>query len=389
MSEPTRVAVLGAGRVGAAMALDLAADEALRVRAVDASEDALAELGARAQGRASGSGDSARLSTLAADLSDEEGVARAVEDADLVVGAVPGPMGFDTLRQVVDVGRPVVDISFFEEDPFRLDGLARERGVPAVVDAGLAPGLSNLICGRLLAEWDAMEAFDCMVGGLPVDRSAPFQYRAPFSPLDVLAEYTRPARIRRDGEGRTLPALSEIEEVEFPGVGTLEAFLTDGLRTLLDTTDVPEMTERTLRYPGHAAAMRGLREAGFFSGGTVRVAGTDVRPLDLTGRLLTEAWSMAPDEEDLVAMAVTARGRSDGAPVERRYRLLDRYDPATGTTAMARTTGYTCTACVRALVRDLWTESGIVPLEDLGRNRACFDFIVGELRTRGVRLEEI
>lgn len=397
MSDRKNVTVLGAGRVGAAIALDLAADPGLRVRAVDADETVLARLAVRAADRG------AAPETVVADLSDPGALDRAVEDAAIVVGAVPGSMGYATLRRVIEAGRDAVDISFFEEDALSLDRLARERGVTALVDAGLAPGLSNLVLGRQLEAWDALHDFECLVGGLPVDRSAPFEYRAPFSPLDVLAEYTRPARIRRDGDAVTLPALSEVEEVEVPGVGTLEAFLTDGLRTLLDTTEVPTMVEKTMRYPGHAAAMRGLREAGFFGreamelggaggpssgaeGGHGESASPHVRPLDVTGRLLADAWSMDEGDEDLVAMRITVTGEDGGEPVRRRWWLLDRYDPETRTTAMARTTGYACTACVRMLARGLYDRPGVSPPETVGREPACFDFIVDELAERGVEL---
>lgn len=226
------------------------------------------------------------------------------------------------------------------------------------------------------------------MGGLPADRSAPFGYRAPFSPADVLAEYTRPARLRRAGEDLTLPALSEVEEVEVPGVGTLEAFLTDGLRTLLETTDVPTMVEKTIRYPGHAAAMLGLREAGFFSGDEMEVEGAAVRPLAVTTRLLDGAWRMDEGEADLVAMRLTAAGKRGGEDVRRRWWLLDRYDRDTKTTAMARTTGYTCAACVRLVAWGLFDRPGISPLETVGRDAACREFVLAELAEREVTLRE-
>nr|NIP79368.1 saccharopine dehydrogenase [Gemmatimonadota bacterium]NIQ54075.1 saccharopine dehydrogenase [Gemmatimonadota bacterium]NIU74268.1 saccharopine dehydrogenase [Gammaproteobacteria bacterium]NIX44285.1 saccharopine dehydrogenase [Gemmatimonadota bacterium]NIY08502.1 saccharopine dehydrogenase [Gemmatimonadota bacterium] len=274
------VIVLGVGRVGSAMALDLASDPALAVTAVDASPDALEHLGSAAPA----------IRTAVVDLSDADAVRGALEGHELAIGAVPGPMGFETLRRVLEAGLDVVDISFFEEDAFELDALAREVGRVAVVDAGLAPGLSNLILGDREARLERVDRFECLVGGIPAEPAPPWEYKAPFSPIDVLAEYTRPARLRRGGEPLTLPALSEVETIEFPGVGRLEAFNTDGLRTLLRTSRAPDLVEKTLRWPGHADRIRVLRDTGFFSPEPVDVAGAEVAPLALSTRLLFDAW---------------------------------------------------------------------------------------------------
>ncbi len=270
-----KVVVLGAGLVGGAIAKDLAKDGEFEVTVVDMAEGALAHLGG-----VSG------VETRRADLADSEALRKAIEGQDLAVGAVPGSMGFATLRTVLGCGRPVVDISFFPEDALSLDALACEHGVCAVVDCGIAPGCSNLILGRMEREFDALEAFTCYVGGLPAVRTWPWEYKAPFSPSDVLEEYTRPARYVAGGRLVTMPALSEAELVEFPGVGTLEAFNTDGLRSLLATVKVPFMVEKTMRYPGHAERIRMLRESGFFATELLEVGGAQVRPLDLTSRLL-------------------------------------------------------------------------------------------------------
>ncbi|MGD8318863.1 MAG: saccharopine dehydrogenase C-terminal domain-containing protein, partial [Gemmatimonadota bacterium] len=190
------------------------------------------------------------------DLSEPANVERAIADADLVVGAVPGFMGYRTVEQVLDAGKPIVDISFFPEDAFGLQEKAANAGVPCLVDCGVAPGLSNLVLGQLEEALDETHAFQCLVGGLPVERDWPWDYKAPFSPADVLEEYNRPARFRRDGKEVVVPALSDVDLVHFPGLGTLEAFATDGLRSLLKTARTPTMVEKTLRYPGHAELMR-------------------------------------------------------------------------------------------------------------------------------------
>lgn len=370
-----KIVILGGGRVGSAMARDLASDPHFDVTVVDASAETLRRL--------EGWG----LKTERADLGDPAAVGRAVRGHDLVVGAVPGFMGFATLKAVLEADKDVVDISFFDEDPFLLDELARERGRIAIVDCGVAPGCSNLILGRMAAALDRVDSFACFVGGLPAERTWPFEFKAVFSPIDVLEEYTRPARFKRFGRMVTLPALSEVEHVDVPGVGTLEAFNTDGLRTLL-RLDVPSMVEKTMRYPGHADKMRMLRETGFFGTEPLEIGGARVRPLDLTARLLFSSWQLGPGEEDFTAMRIVIEGEKDGRRERRTWDLLDRFDRATGTTSMARTTGYTCTAAVRMVAAGLYDRKGISPPEFVGRDAAAYEFMMRELAARGVELRE-
>ena len=370
-----RITVLGGGRVGRTIAMDLARDHDVTV--ADLSEEALQSIG-----RLGG------IQTIRANLAMKEEIAQVVASADLVVGAVPGHMGFETVRAVLEAGRPIVDISFFDEDPFHLDALARERGLVALIDCGIAPGYGNILLGHLERTMERIDRFDCAVGGLPVVRSWPFEYRAVFSPLDVIEEYTRPARLMVGGKVVTRPALSGLEPVEFEEIGTLEAFLTDGLRTLLVTMDIPEMRERTLRYPGHADRMRMLRETGSFSKEPVAIGESTVRPLDLTAHLLQDAWRMEPGEEDLTVMRLEVEGIDGGRAVRRVWELLDRYDPETGTTSMARTTGYTCTGAVRAVLEGLYNRPGISPPEYLGREPGCFEAVTTHLAERGVVFRE-
>ena len=372
-----RVVVLGAGRVGNAIARDLAEQGSWEVTVADRSPEAL--------GRLSGV---AGLRVVEADLARPEVVATTVAGHDLVVGAVPGPMGFATLRAVIEAGVNTVDISFFEEDPFELHRLAVARGVVAVVDCGVAPGLSNMILGRCEATWETVESFSCWVGGLPVVRHWPYEYRSVFSPIDVIAEYVRPARLVRGGAVVAVTALAEPELLEFAGVGTLEAFATDGLRTLLRTVRCPEMVEKTMRWPGHRERVEALRDAGFFGEEPVLVGGVAVRPVDLAAALLFPVWHLAEGEEDLTVMRVVVEGRSNGRAVRHTFDLLDRYEPTTGTTSMARTTGYTCTATVRLLAAGRYRQPGIAPLELVGGEPGCAEFILADLARRGVTLRE-
>lgn len=372
-----RIVVFGAGRVGAAIAKDLAFDGDFEVTVADISTEALTPLGSIPG-----------ITTVQADLGSLEMVRRLAEVHDLVVGAVPGPMGYETARAVVACGRPLVDISFFERDPHpELDDLAKQKGVVAVYDAGIAPGFSNLVLGHAERVFETVDRFECYVGGLPAQRCLPWEYRAVFSPIDVIAEYTRPARLVEGGAVVVREALTELELIDFEGVGTLEAFNTDGLRSLL-RCDVPHMKEKTLRYPGHAERMRTLRDAGFFSEEEITVRGATVRPLDVTASLLFADWRLREGERDLTVMRLEVEGLRDGARQRWRLDLLDRFDPELGITSMARTTGYMCTATVRLIAAGWYDAPGFVSPEVVGRVDGCFDFLRERLAERGVVFSE-
>ncbi len=368
------IVVLGAGRVGGAIVRDLSAEPTFSVKVVD--------LDPLAMDRLEGMGVELELH----DLTNPDRVAEAVADADLVVGCVPGFMGYRTVEVALGEGKPVVDISFFEEDAFGLDELAREEGVPCLVDCGVAPGLSNLILGHMEATLDETTSFRCLVGGLPVERDWPWEYKAPFSPADVLREYMRPARLRRHGKDVVLPALSEVELVHFPGLGTLEAFNTDGLRTLIETSTTPDLVEKTIRYPGHAERMRVLREAGFFDDREIIAPSGLVRPRDVTETLLFDAWQFGEGEPDLTVGRFTIEGVQDERRVRHTYDLLDYYNTETETSSMARTTGYTCAAMVRLVAQGDWTTPGVAPAETVGRDATCFEYVLRHLEERGVKL---
>lgn len=306
-----------------------------------------------------------------------------------MLSAVPSAMGFETLRAILESGTSCVDIAFFSEDPLELDGLAKANGVTAIVDMGVNPGMGGVLAAHAHGRLATTRSILSYVGGLPRTRRWPYEYAAVFAPMDVIEEYVRPARYVENGALVVRPALSDPEYVDFPEVGTLEAFNTDGLRTMAKTMNVPNMKEKTLRYPGHIEKMAVLRETGFFGTDPVEVGGVRVSPRELTAKLLFPMWKLGPGEEDVTVMRVVVEGETpEGARVRYRYDLLDRYDAKRGVHSMARTTGYTATAAVRMLARGLFAERGVFPPELVGRNPACVEFLLAELAARGVVYEQ-
>ncbi len=368
------ITVLGAGMVGGAIAADMAANH--RVTLADYSQDALDKAKARYPG----------LETRLLDVTDTGRLQKAIRNADLVISAVPGSLGFKTLHTIISAGKNVVDISFTLENPLDLHELALKKDVTAIVDCGVAPGMDNILLGYHNERLTISE-FVCLVGGLPKIRKWPFEYKAPFSPADVIEEYTRPARYVENGRQIVRKPLTDPELVEFERAGTLEAFNTDGLRTLIQTMPhIPNMKEKTLRYPGHSEYIRVLKESGFFDSKKIRIGqNTEVSPLEFTAGILFKEWKLEDDEEEITVMRVVIKGSNkEGRRETITYDLFDEYCHNTRVSSMARTTGYTATAAANMLLDGVFREKGVIPPENLCREQQCFEYLMDYQKERNI-----
>jgi len=371
-----KIVVLGAGLVGGPMAIDLSKEKNFEVTVVDFNQDVLSELTGKYPG----------LIGIQKDLTNPDDVTALVGDYDIVVNSVPGFMGFETAKAIIRAGKDCVCIAFYEEDPFELDQLAKDHNVTMVMDCGVYPGMGSVLIMNLVQELDNVENILTYVGGLPEVRVWPSEYKAVFSPIDVIEEYIRPARYIQNGFEVVRPALSDPEYIIFPEVGTLEAFNTDGLRTLAKTIDSPNMKEKTLRYPGHIEKMAVLRELGFFSKEeTLVVNETKVSPLEMTSQVLFPDWELKQGEKDITVFQSIIEGTKDGKKVKYIIDLHDIYDPETEVTSMARTTGYTATLTVRMIAKGIYTHKGISPPEYMGKHNDCVDYLIQGLKERDVK----
>ena len=361
-----QIAILGAGMVGRAMAIDL--QQKYSVTSFDVSEKSLDILSKKNK----------LIKTVKSDLSNFENYPTRLQNFDYVICAVPGFMGYNALQAIINAGKNVVDISFFPEDALTLDNLAKQKNVTAIVDCGVAPGMSNLILGYHNANM-TITNFECMVGGLPKKRVKPFEYKAPFSPIDVLEEYTRPARYVENSCIITKPALSDAELLNFEPIGTLESFNTDGLRSILFTMGhIPNMKEKTLRYPGHIDLMKGLIAAGFLS--TEKINGLATTPTEFTSKLLFNQWKLGEEEPEFTLMQINISDKTKTIT----YNLYDEYDATTKTSSMSRTTGYTATAALNMLIDGQFKDKGVFPPELVGKYENCFNYMLGYLKERNV-----
>jgi len=357
------------------MAIDLNNEEDFEVTVADISDETLRRLKAKCP----------EISVIAKDLSDPEVVSAVVSEFDLVVNAVPGFMGFETAKAIIKAGKNCACIAFYEEDPFELDLLAKENNVIMVMDCGVYPGMGSALIMSIAMQLDKIESVLTFVGGLPEIREWPSEYKAVFSPIDVIEEYIRPARYIENGFEVVRPALSDPEYIFFPKIGTLEAFNTDGLRTLASTLDAPNLKEKTLRYPGHIEKMSVLRELGFFSKEEIiNIKGQKTSPLEMTAQVLFPNWKLKQGESDITIFQSIIEGTKDGEKMKYTIDMHDRYCPDTDVISMARTTGYTATSAIRMIADGLYTHKGISPPEYMGKYPECIDYLQKRLKARGV-----
>ena len=381
-----KMLVLGAGLQGCACAYDLLQSEGVsRVTLADLRPDHLPPFLAD---RGDWGG---RLATVRLDVTDPVAVGETLRGHTSVMSAIPyyynGPMA----RAAVEAGCHFSDLGGNTEIVFeqkKLHDQALARGVSVIPDCGLAPGMVNILAAEGIRRLDQAETVKVYVGGLPQQPEPPLNYQIVYSLEGALDYYTTPSWVLRGGKPVQVDALSELEAVDFPEpVGTLEAFHTGGGISTLpfayqDKVDVMEY--KTLRYPGHAAIMRPIRELGLLDMKPVEVKGQTVAPRDLFIATVSPRLHK-PLSRDLVALQVLVSGLKDGTLREVGFRLIDYYDVEHGISAMMRTTGFSLSITGQMQADGRVTQKGVrTPDEAMP-----FGAYVSELGKRGIRIEEL
>ena len=380
-SMSMKVLVVGCGRIGSVATEDLAKSMgSIEVTVADKN-------GARAKQVADRIRED-NVSSIQLDVANHNELISALDNFDLAMGFLPGKLGYRLAEACINAGKNLVDVSYMPENSLTLNEKAVKARIAIVPDCGLAPGISNILVGHAASKLDKVSTVHIMVGGLPEKPVQPLGYVITWSPENLIDEYTRKARIVRDGKIVEVEALSGLEEVEFPNVGMLEAFYTDGLRTLPYTIkNADNMWEKTFRYPGHAEKIGLLKALGFFDEEPISVNYASVSPRRLTVKLF-ERKLRRPEVRDIVAMKIEVSGIKNEKHVCYVYHLLDRYDENHGITAMARTTAYPASIIAQLMLKKAVKQKGVVPLERLGTTEEFFSTFLNELQKRAIKITE-
>jgi saccharopine dehydrogenase-like NADP-dependent oxidoreductase len=376
-----KVIVLGCGNIGSVATEDLATTAGLsEVVVADNNERRAREVVKRIG--------MSNVSWIQLDVEKRDELTDVLKGFNLALGFLPGNLGYRLAEACVEAHNNLVDVSYMREDPMKLNESAKKAGSTIVPDCGLAPGISNVLVGHSASMLEKVETVHMMVGGLPEKPLPPLGYVVTWSPESLIDEYTRKARIVRRNRLVEVEALSGVEEIEFPRVGKLEAFYTDGLRTLPQTfKNVKDMWEKTLRYAGHAEKVKLLRSLGFFSEANVNVDGTSIQPRKLTAKIFEHELSMR-EQKDIVALKVETRGFKGGEMTTYVHCLLDFYDKKRCITAMARTTAYPASIVAKLILKKALVEKGVVPPERIGMDNNLFNLFLKGLKSHRIRINE-
>ena len=376
-----RMLVLGAGLQGSACAYDLLQrSEVERVTLADLHPNRVAAFLKKKKNK--------RLVTARLDARRRPQLEKLMRGHDAVMNALPYYFNYSVAKAAVAAGLHCADLGGNTEIVQKqktLHKAAQKKGVSVIPDCGLAPGMVNIIAAEGIRRVGEAESVKIFVGGLPQQPEPPLNYQIVYSLEGALDYYTTSSWVLREGRPQRVDALSELEEVVFPSpVGTLEAFHTGGGISTMPwaySGKVRTMEYKTLRYPGHVAIMRPIRELGLLALDPVKVKGVEVVPRDAFIAAVSPQLTK-PNGHDLVALRVEVQGR-DGRRVA--WQLLDYFDDATGISAMMRTTGYSLAitgvmqADRRISASGVFTPDEAVP----------FQPYVEELRRRGVEIKEV
>ena len=375
--------VLGAGLQGSACAFDLLRDP-------EVTQVTLADLQPERIPRFLSSRNDPKLRAVTLDVTDHTAVGALMAGHVAVMSALPyyfnGPMA----KLAVANGCHFADLGGNTQivmEQKALDAEAHAKGLSIMPDCGLAPGMVNILAAEGIRRLDETDRVRIFVGGLPQHPEPPLNYQIVYSLEGALDYYTTPSWILRDGKRTTVDALSELEPVEFPTpIGTLEAFHTGGgISTMPFSWEgkIREMEYKTLRYPGHVAIIKPIRELGLLSNTPLQVKGHDVVPRDLFIAAVSPQLTK-PEGRDLVALRIIVSGTKHGKPASTTFDLIDRFDEAHHVSAMMRTTGYSLSVTGLVQARRQVIRFGVTTPDE----GMPFDRYVDGLKERGIVIRE-
>jgi lysine 6-dehydrogenase len=379
--QTMKILVLGAGRMGLGAVCDLTRNS--QVDAITVADFDLARSRAIV-----GLIRSDNVSVAEVDVTSRQDVIHLMRGHDSVISCVPYYHNLLLARAAIEAQVNFCDLggnNAVVDAELALDAQAREAGVNIIPDCGLAPGMVSVLVAHGANRFDQLDEVYIRVGGLPQNPKPPLEYQLGFSVEGLINEYLGKARVLRGGELVEVDTMTEVESLEFPTFGQLEAFHTSGGSSTLPETfkgKVKELDYKTIRYPGHCEKFKLLIDLGFAEGDGVGLNGSHISPRQFLSEMLVRR--LPAGEPDVVLIRIDFRGEIAGDRQTLRYEVIDRYDEETGLSAMMRTTAFPVSIIAQMMARGEIQEKGAIPQE------RCIppDAFIAELAARDIRIAE-
>lgn len=372
--------VLGAGKMGYAVIYDLVRSPNVdNVFVADRDIDRINKITDRFADD--------RLVPCQLDARNLDDVARVMTGCDVAISCMPYDHNFDLARAALEDGVSFCDLggnSDIVRKELLLDEFARKEGVTIVPDCGLAPGLVSILAAAAAEGMEEIYEMRLRVGGLPVEPQPPLNYSLTFSVDGLINEYVENAHVVMDGKLLTMPSLTNLEEIHFPEpFGALEAFTTSGGVSTLPSTfegKVNHLDYKTIRYPGHCAVIKAMRDLGLMDSEQMQVDSVSVAPRKVLSTVLES--KLPKDEPDVVLLRVTVTGVRNEKPTQIVWEGIDYMDQAEGLTAMMRMTAFPASIIAQMIARGDIKEKGALVLEKC----VPTGLFLAEIASRGIRL---
>lgn len=375
-----KILITGAGMIGSIVAMELCREN--DVTLFDGSDAALKRVSSKEK----------NIELIQGSIFDEKKLEGLISTSDVVVIALPGNLAVSVAESALKQRKAVFDISSIPNDVLlgKIRELADENKTLYVPKIGIAPGMTNFLTGRGCVGLDFVKDVKIYVGGIPQKKESPMGYKTVFCLEETLQEYLDPAMVIENGNKKYVEAMSCLHNVDFEGLEGLEAFLTDGLATLAETIPAENMSEFTIRWPGHIQQIKNLIALGMFDKNEDDFEGMKITPREYLISHLAPLWKMEPakGDKDLTLFRIVVKGTKDGAEVESKWETVDRYDEERNITSMGKCTAFSCTSFIRAWMKSLFTNNGFVFPEKLSVNDSLYRYVMESMAYHGVHFTE-
>jgi saccharopine dehydrogenase-like NADP-dependent oxidoreductase len=400
----------GSGKIGSAVAWDLAKDDNVKaIGIVGRHKKTLENIKKWVK--------SDKIIPHILDINDKKATIALMKKYD--AGAVVLPdrkTSYKILHYSVEAGLDSVDaLEEFHRtpDPYEIEGLEIPRGlkldgygewlhakafknqVTFLDGMGFAPGLSNITCGEGIRKLDVAEKVVARVGGIPSKEAAsahPLRYMITWSFHHVLREYIIRLKVIKDGKIVEVEAATDLEKFVFNQLGKnekLECAVTPGMPSFLFTRpSLKEFSEKTVRWPGHWEGIITLKECGLLDIEPVNFKGKKIVPREFVSSLITPKLLPKEGETDVCVMYNSVEGKKDGRDMRIEYFMWDEADRENGLSSMMRVTGFPVAIAARWLAEGKIKEKGIVAPEDAISGKLYEDFL-DELEKRNIKIKAV